>query len=104
MAKEDNACFPAGTPVADQRNMVFMNTVATRGRGEIAVTATGVATAIGRLSHELAEAREPRSPLQQQLDAAGKRLGLIALALKRFPPDLNRRDSQRVKDERIFVH
>jgi hypothetical protein len=24
--------------------------------------------------------------------------------LKRFPPDLNRRDSQRVKDERIFVH
>ena len=24
--------------------------------------------------------------------------------LKRFPSDLNRRDSQRVKDERIFVH
>ena len=24
--------------------------------------------------------------------------------LKRFPPDLNRRDCQRVKDERIFVH
>ena len=24
--------------------------------------------------------------------------------LKRFPPDLNRRDSQRVKDERFFVH
>jgi hypothetical protein len=24
--------------------------------------------------------------------------------LKRFPPDLTRRDSQRVKDERIFVH
>jgi hypothetical protein len=28
----------------------------------------------------------------------------VAGALKRFPPDLNRRDSQRVKDERIFVH
>jgi hypothetical protein len=25
-------------------------------------------------------------------------------ALKRFPADLNRRDSQRVKDERVFVH
>src|SRR4029077_5918024 len=25
-------------------------------------------------------------------------------ALKRFSPDLNRRDSQRVKDQRIFVH
>lgn len=81
VTKEDNVCLPVGTPLADQRNMVFMNTVATRGRAEIAVTATGMATAIGRLSHELAEAREPRSPLQQQLDAAGKRLGLIALAL-----------------------
>jgi cold shock CspA family protein len=26
------------------------------------------------------------------------------LGLKRFPSDLNRRDSQRVKDERFFVH
>ena len=25
-------------------------------------------------------------------------------ALKRFPPDLNRRDSQRVRNERILVH
>ena len=28
----------------------------------------------------------------------------VLCGLKRFPPDLNRRDSQRVKDERIFVH
>ena len=28
----------------------------------------------------------------------------VEAGLKRFPPDLNRRDSQRVKDERIFVH
>jgi hypothetical protein len=27
-----------------------------------------------------------------------------AAALKRFPPDLNRRDSQRVRSERIWVH
>ena len=32
------------------------------------------------------------------------RLSALGLKLKRFPPDLNRRDSQRVKDERIFVH
>ena len=35
--------------------------------------------------------------------AAGVVLVKMTL-LKRFPPDLNRRDSQRVKDERIFVH
>ena len=28
----------------------------------------------------------------------------VAGALKRFPPDLNRRDSQRVRNERIWVH
>ena len=28
----------------------------------------------------------------------------VAMRLKRFPPDLNWRDSQRVKDERIFVY
>ena len=28
----------------------------------------------------------------------------ISLGLKRFPPDLNRRDSQRVRNERIWVH
>jgi pilus assembly protein Flp/PilA len=28
----------------------------------------------------------------------------IAGALKRFPPDLNRWDSQRLMDERVFVH
>ena len=28
----------------------------------------------------------------------------VSISLKRFPSDLNRRDSQRVKDERFFVH
>jgi P-type Ca2+ transporter type 2C len=81
VVKEDAACFPPNTPVSNQRNMVFMNTVVTRGRGEVAVTATGMATGMGRLSRDLAEAREPRSRLQRRLDDAGKRLGLIALAL-----------------------
>ena len=39
----------------------------------------------------------------ERVVSASKKKGL-SLKLKRFPPDLNRRDSQRVKDERIFVH
>ena len=73
--------LPARTSLADRRTMAFMNTVVTRGRGEIVVTATGMSTAIGSLSKELAATREPRSPLQRQLDDAGKRLGLIAIVL-----------------------
>jgi hypothetical protein len=29
---------------------------------------------------------------------------VFSIMLKRFPTDLNRRDSQEVKDERVFVH
>ncbi len=71
------------TPLAigDRINLAFMNTLVTRGRGELVVTATGPRTEIGRLSRQLALATEPPSPLQVQLDQLGKRLGLLAVAL-----------------------
>lgn len=81
VAKDAGAVMAPDTPLADRRNSVFMNTAVTRGRGEALVTATGPATAVGALSRELAEAPEPRSPLQRQLDATGRRLGAAALAL-----------------------
>jgi Ca2+-transporting ATPase len=71
--------LPPGTPVLAERvNMLFMNTVVTRGRLELAVTATGMATEMGRISGLLAAAPERPTPLQEQLDALGKRLALIA--------------------------
>ena len=68
-------------PLADRVNMAYMNTMVTRGRAELLVTATGVQTEMGRLSQELATAVEPSTPLQRQLDHLGKRLGAIALML-----------------------
>jgi len=68
-------------PLADRRNMVFMNTIASRGRAEFIVTATGQATAMGRISEQLAVTDSRRSPLQLQLDALGKRLGMASLIL-----------------------
>ena len=61
--------------------MTYMNTMLTRGRAEVVVTATGVHTEMGRLSQELALAVEAPTPLQIQLDRLGKRLGAIALTL-----------------------
>ena len=71
------------TPLAvgDRINFAFMNTLVTRGRGELLVTATGPRTEIGRLSQQLAHATEPPSPLQVQLDQLGKRLGALAVTL-----------------------
>ena len=59
--------------------MAYMNTMLTRGRAELIITATGVHTEMGRLSQELASAVEAPTPLQMQLDRLGKRSGAIAL-------------------------
>jgi P-type Ca2+ transporter type 2C len=75
------APLPAGTPLAERSNMVYMNTMLTRGRAEIVITATGEHTEMGKLSRELASATEAPTPLQLQLDQLGKRLGAIALTL-----------------------
>lgn len=68
-------------PLADRLNMAYMNTMVTRGRAEMIVTATGMQTEMGRLSEQLATTPEAPSPLQVQLDQLGKRLGAVALTL-----------------------
>jgi len=65
-------------PLADRANMLYMNTIATRGRAEFVVTATGMQAEMGRLAAMLTEADEPLTPLQIQLDSLGKRLSAIA--------------------------
>lgn len=67
--------------LGDRFNMIYMNAMLTRGRAEFVVTATGRRTEMGRLSEKLASTEEAPTPLQIQLDALGKRLGVIALAL-----------------------
>jgi Ca2+-transporting ATPase len=75
---KQTAALPADSPLAERSNMVFMNTVVTRGRLEALVTATGMHSEMGRLAGLLAEAPEAPTPLQQQLDHLGKRLAAIA--------------------------
>ena len=80
-AKQTDGLHPAETVLADRSNMVYMNTLVTRGRAEIIITSTGVRTEMGRLSLALAATTEVPTPLQIQLDGLGKRLGAIALTL-----------------------
>lgn len=68
----------ADAALAERSNLLFMNTVVTRGRLEAVVVATGMQTEMGRLAGLLAETAESATPLQQQLDALGKKLALIA--------------------------
>jgi Ca2+-transporting ATPase len=71
-------------PLAERASMAFMNTVVTRGRGELLVTATGMGTEIGALASLLQAAPTEPTPLQHQLAALGRRLagvGGVAVAV-----------------------
>lgn len=81
VAKQTDLQVAADAPLGDRLNLAYMNTMLTRGRAELLVTATGAGTEMGRLSQELAATEEVATPLQVQLDRLGKRLGAIALTL-----------------------
>lgn len=78
VAKEHGSRLAADTALAERTNLAFMNTVVTRGRGEMLVTQTGADTEMGRIAGMLATTPESRTPLQERLDGLGRRLALIA--------------------------
>ena len=55
------------TPLGDRTDMVYMNTNVTRGAGRFVVTATGMATEVGHISHLLQTEGETETPLTKQL-------------------------------------
>ena len=81
VGKHASATVAADAPLAERLNMAYMNTVVTRGRLELIVTATGMHTEMGRITGMLHAAEPGPTPLQAQLDMLGKRLALIAGAV-----------------------
>jgi len=64
-------------PLAERTCMAYLNTTLTRGRAELVVTGTGMATEVGAIAEMLQHSDEAPTPLQVQLDAVGKRIALI---------------------------
>lgn len=64
--------------LGDRINMVFQNTLITRGTATAVITATGMETQMGRIASMLTAVQPTRSPLQKELDSLTKVLGLIA--------------------------
>src|SRR5262252_6878646 len=76
-----SATLPEGdTALGDRTNLVFQNTQVTRGSAAVVVTATGVATEMGKIAGLVTATKRSRSPLQRELDGMTKVFGLIAFA------------------------
>ncbi len=63
----------------DQRNMAFLGTLVTGGRGMGLVAYTGMQTELGKIAGLLRSSTTEMTPLQRRLDTLGKRLGVIAM-------------------------
>jgi Ca2+-transporting ATPase len=68
-------------PVAERESMVYKGTSVTRGKAVAVVTATGMGTEVGGIAEELASTEKTRTPLQDELDSLGKKLGGGVLVL-----------------------
>ncbi len=62
----------ADAPLGDRRNMLYMGTTATRGRGRALVVATGMQTEMGRIAHLIQEVGDEETPLQRRLAQLGR--------------------------------
>jgi Ca2+-transporting ATPase len=71
----------ADLPVADRKNMAYMGTFVTQGRGLGVIVATGTETEFGHIAKMLQATKEVETPLQRRLEHFGKRLALAALTV-----------------------
>lgn len=70
-----------GTDIGDCKNMAYMSTNVSYGRGEGIVTATGMETQIGHIAGLISETRDEMTPLQRRLADLGKVLSGVAVAI-----------------------
>jgi Ca2+-transporting ATPase len=78
--EKDTEAIPGNSPVAvaDRINMAFMGTAVTYGRGEIAITQTGLKTELGNIAAMLLQVEQGITPLQRRLNKLGQVLAIGA--------------------------
>jgi len=67
--------------LGDRKNMLYMGTNATYGRGKAVVVNTGMRTEIGKIAELIQVEKEEKTPLQLNLEQVGKQLGIILLLI-----------------------
>lgn len=77
--KHTNALPAQDIPLGDRKNMGYMGTVVTYGRGVGVVSATGMSTELGKIATLIQDVEDHMTPLQHRLDQVGKTLALAGV-------------------------
>ena len=78
--KDADAAVAENAPLGDRVNMIYSGCSVSYGRARAVVTATGMATEMGRIANLLQDAGDAMTPLQKKLAQLGRTLGVVALA------------------------
>jgi Ca2+-transporting ATPase len=81
VGKRADAAGEADTPLAERATMVYKTTTVVAGRARALVVGTGMDTEVGRIGALTASVVEEATPLEQRLDALGRRLAAVAIGV-----------------------
>ena len=85
--KTDKALTAGGNgdvTLGDRKNMVYMGSIITYGRGHAVVTGTGMDTEMGTIADALSSAAEEETPLQVKLNELSRKLSAMILVICAF--------------------
>ncbi|RRR73264.1 MAG: cation-translocating P-type ATPase [Candidatus Viridilinea halotolerans] len=81
VSKVSEPLAQSNVSLADRRNMGYMGTTVSYGRGSAFVVATGMRTELGKIADLLQRVTHEPTPLQQRLDRVGKQLAIAGVAV-----------------------
>ncbi len=79
--KQINVLSGEDMPLGDRRNMGYMGTIVTQGRGLALIVTTGMQTELGRIAALIQQSGGEETPLQKRLDQLGKNLAIVGVVI-----------------------